>query len=107
MHAGRLRHRVHIELASKTADSAGTLVETWAPVVMNVPAEIAPLRGQEFVLQHQNQATVTHKIVIRYFDGLTSKHRIRWGTRVFNLAGPPINVGERNRTHELMATEAE
>lgn len=104
MQSGKLRHQVHIQAATKTADAAGTLVETWE-TVDTVWADIRPVRGREFVQQSQVQGQITHTIQIRYWPGLTGRHRLKHGERVFNLAAPPINVNERNRTHELACEE--
>jgi len=104
MRSGRLRHRVHIQASTKTADAAGTLVETWATVA-EVYADIRPIRAREFVREGQVQGDITHTIQVRYFEGLSTKHRLRYGERVFNIAAPPIDVDERHRTHEFPATE--
>lgn len=106
MRAGLLRHRVQIQASTKAADAAGTLIETWATVA-EVYADIRPVRAREFVEQGQVQAEATHTIQIRYWDGLTAHHRIKYGTRIFGIVGTPINVAERNRTHEFMAIEAD
>lgn len=105
MRAGLLKHRIEIQVATKTADAAGTLVETWATVAANWWADIRPVRAREFVQQGQVQSDITHTVQMRYFSGFTSRHRILWGARIFNVVGQPINVNERGRTHEFTAIE--
>lgn len=105
MESGRLRHSIEIQAATKTDGAAGNPEETWATIA-TCRASIRPLRGREFVEQFQVNADLTHEIRIRYFDGLTSKHRILFGNRIFHLVAPPINVNERNREHILMCKES-
>ncbi len=105
MRAGKLRCRIEIQLATKAADSAGTLIETWATVASNWWADIQPVRAREFVQGNQVQSDITHTVQMRYFAGFTARHRIVWAGRVFNVVGKPINVGERNRWHEFTAVE--
>jgi len=106
MRSGLLRHRVQIQESTKAADAAGTLIETWV-TVHETYADIRPVRAREYVREGQVQADITHTIQIRYFEGLSSRHRLKWGARIFGIEGPPINVMERNRTHEFAAKELE
>jgi SPP1 family predicted phage head-tail adaptor len=47
---------------------------------------------------------VTHKITLRYFDGLTTQHRITFDTRVFNIS-QVLNTAERNLETVVLALE--
>lgn len=105
MKSGRLRQRAELQVATKTADAAGTLIETWSTVAV-VFVDIRPVRAREYVQQGQVQSDITHTMQIRYYDGLTAEHRLKVGDRIFNIAAAPINVDERNRVHEFPAIEA-
>ena len=39
----------------------------------------------------------THRINIRYIDGVESTMRIKYGTRYFEIIGNPINYMEQNK----------
>jgi SPP1 family predicted phage head-tail adaptor len=83
--AGRLRHRVTIEAPVETQDATtGAIDVTWSPLWVDVPAEIAPRSGREFLAAQQLQAEVSTLITFRWRDGLTAKDRIRHGTRIYN-----------------------
>lgn len=103
MQAGRLRHKVTIEVATETRDAAGGVVRTFNSVGTR-RADIRPLRGREFFEAKQVSADVTHKIIMRHHDSLVPDNRITEGGRVFQILGV-INLSEMNRTTEVMAKE--
>lgn len=85
--AGRLRHRVRIEMLAESQASNGAVSESWVTFADNVPAAIEPLSAREFIAAQQAQSEVTARIVIRYRPGVTAKMRIVHGGRVYNIAG--------------------
>ena len=101
-----LRHRIAIEAATETADSGGGFADPWAAprVVARAWASIEPLRGRERLQAQQLEASVTHKIVLRYRADLRASHRVAFQGRVFNIRSV-INVGERSRWLELLCEE--
>ena len=86
MQAGQLRHRVTIQQASESQNSVGEAVKSWASVA-TVWARVNPLRGTEYLAAMQAKATVDTRITMRKnaFPGLTPKHRIVFGARVFDI----------------------
>jgi SPP1 family predicted phage head-tail adaptor len=75
--AYRLRHRVDIEVFGVTVDSnTGAVSEEWTTFAENVPAEIMPMSGREFVAASAIQAGVNTKITIRYIDGVLPAMRV-------------------------------
>ena len=98
MRAGRLRHQITIEKQSTTRDSYGEIGGAWTSG-LNTWAEIEPLRGSEYFNAQQIQAGVTHEIRMRNqtlagTTGISSKHRIKFGIRYFNITSV-INPYER------------
>lgn len=80
---GKLRHRITIQTPTITRSDRGAEVLTWADTA-TVYADIRTVGGQEQVIANQLEtATLLHTITIRYRTGLTSKQRIKWGTRYF------------------------
>lgn len=85
--AGRLRHRVTIEEPTETQNATtGAIAVTWSALWTNVPAEVAPRSGREFLAAQQLQAEVSTLITFRWRDGLTPKMRIVHGARIYNPA---------------------
>ncbi|MGH6867174.1 MAG: phage head completion protein, partial [Methyloceanibacter sp.] len=53
----------------------------------------------------QLKGITTYKIIIRFFEGLTSKqHRIMFEGRIFDILSLVV-PGERKALHELLAQE--
>lgn len=59
---------------------------------------IFPLSGREFLgLQGDVKTSeISHRIVLRYREGITSDMRIKFGNRIFEINSPPVNSLERN-----------
>lgn len=108
MEIGRLRNRILVEHRRTRRNRDGSLEEEWDPAGA-VWAEIVPLRGREYWAAQEVAADVTHRVRCRFDGELTAKHRFLVpgpnGHRVFNIATPPRDVGERHRTYEMMCTE--
>lgn len=104
MNAGRLHHQLTIQAATETRDAHGQAVRTWAAVA-TVWGRVEPLRGRELFQAQQAEARVDTRITIRRYAGLTSHHRILFGTRTFELVTVP-DAGIRTPSMELLAIEA-
>ena len=102
--AARLRHRVTLQEAASAADQYGQPVETWAAVA-TLWAAVEPLRGREFYQAQQVNADLTHKVTIRYRAGVSEKQRILYGSRILEIASPPIDREERHIDLELLCVE--
>jgi len=103
--AGTLRHRVDVELESgSTSDGEGNTYKTWAAVYSGLPAFVRPRLSRERVVADRSVPLGTHEVTMRYFSGLTTDHRLKFGTRYLSIAGI-VNVDEANRLYELDCTE--
>lgn len=103
MRAGPLRHRVQIQSTVRAITSAGGRSETWS-TDRTTWASIDPISGRELFSEGAVQADITHRIRLRYSPGLSVRHRIKFGTRIFNIK-QAINFAERGISHEVLATE--
>jgi len=79
------------------------MTTTWS-TFKTVPASIWPLKGAEYITAMQVTSEISHKIRIRYLADLTPKHRIKWGSRYFDIEAI-INPDERNIYFEMMCRE--
>ena len=106
MRSGLLRHTVSIQSETPTPDGMGGSTLVWADVsgMTKVKAAIWPLKSSEALDAMKLELTVTHKIRIRYRASVTAKNRIKFGSRYFNIASI-MNVAERNKQIDIMATE--
>ena len=103
MKSGELRHRFILQSKTATRNSFGaeTIVYKTEKTVW---ASIEPLAGSEYFLAQQVQADVTHRVKIRYFEGIRPDWRGIFGTRIFDIKSI-INLGERNNEMVLMTKE--
>lgn len=95
--AGQLRHRVEIQSRTTTRGTRGQETGTWATVA-TVWAKVEPLSGAEVTQARQQFASASHRVTIRYYAGLTPKHRFLFGDRALNIEFVQ-NTEERNVEH--------
>jgi head-tail adaptor len=109
---GKLRHRCRIEAlsASPTRDAFGAVVQVWSAEAV-AWCRVEPqtvVSGEETRGSHQ-QADCTHKVTMRYRDGLTPKKRLVWlrGGREFvlNVVFAPPMEGVENWLEVWCKTE--
>jgi len=104
IHAGKLRHVVEIQEATRARTASGGFEFTWSKVTER-RASIAPLRGREYFEAAQSQGELTHKVTMRPYDGLTGQHRLKFGTRILETVSV-IDAEERGRMMVVMCREA-
>ncbi len=102
--AGNLRHQITIEQVVEGRDSFNAVTEEWVPIV-TLWASVEPIRGREFFEAQRVNAEISHRIKVRYYPGITSKMRARFGERIFRIEAA-LNIEERNREIHLMCVEA-
>ncbi len=103
--ASRLRQRITIQAESEAADGMGGSTVSWVNVA-TVWAELLPLRtgAVERLNEFQLSERITHRIVMRYRNDVTAKHRISYAGRVFNIRAVR-NVEEQGIILEILAEE--
>lgn len=104
MRSGDLKKLIDIESISVTSDGMGAYVESWSTYKKNVWAAIWPVSAKERIQSGKVEAEITHRIRIRYMDGVTSAMRIKYGITYFKIVSV-INVGMENRMIDILAVE--
>lgn len=96
MRAGRLRHRVEI-MADTVSLAASTNEPTYSSAMAaTVWASVEPMSGNERLAAARTNADTTHRVELRYWSGLTTKHWFRFdGTRRLEILSI-VNPEERN-----------
>lgn len=89
----QLNCTVWVQTNTQTADSTGQLIDSWADS-FEIYAGIKTTGGGEFYAAQKLYAQATAVITARYRTDITATNRIRYGTRYFEILGPPNNVDE-------------
>lgn len=103
---GGMRERVTFQEESRVDDNGGGYALTWANIAdtPTMYAEVVPLSAGEALRYRQLEATVTHKVTIRYRDDITSAMRISHGAKVYNVRSL-LNRDARGRFLEMLVEE--
>lgn len=93
--AADFHHRVTFQRNTNAANSFGETVETWVDFV-TLWSALEPLSGRRLWEAKQAFADCSGIIHTRYYPGITSAMRAKFGTRIFQIQAI-INNDERNR----------
>ncbi len=83
----KLTQRIDIEATAPVVVDpvGGSQVNTWALFASDVPAEVVPLSGREFIAAGAEQAGVVARVTIRRLEGVLPSMRIRHLGLVYNI----------------------
>ena len=100
---GELRHRITIQKLNNSQNEYGEISEFWEDI-LNIRAGIYPISGKEFFAAETVNSEITHKVKIRYVEGLTPNMRINFNNRIFSIESI-INFQEKNIELQLLCKE--
>lgn len=93
--ADRLRHKVEIQQNDGTQGATGGENEVWSTITDGACwAYIETAGVQERFTSQQFVASATHRLVVRYLDGVDPKMRVMHGSRYFDILGVSIEPEE-------------
>jgi SPP1 family predicted phage head-tail adaptor len=99
---GRLRERVTVQRSTETRNRLGETTQSWSTFAERW-ASVQGLSSREVLLTGQQQTEVTHRVRMRYLNGMTGSMRILWRGRVLEITSL---LEHNNRSeHELLCTE--
>ena len=103
MRPGLLQYRVEIQQPTSTRDAMGQTVITWKTTQTRW-AGVTPLTSREGFFAKSVRPELSHRITLRWVDGLAHSHRIKMDARIFDIASI-INVDEGNHTLQVDCVE--
>ena len=99
---GRLRERITVQHATETRNALGETTQAWA-IYAERWASVDGISAREFLTSGQQQTEITHRVRMRYLDGLNSTMRVMWRDRILEIVSC---LEHANRSeHELLCTE--
>jgi SPP1 family predicted phage head-tail adaptor len=101
--SGELRERVQIQVSAESRNNLGETTLTWAEYTTRW-ASVEGVSAREALLNGQQDTNVTHKVRMRYVDGLSQKMRLLWRGRILDI----VSLLEHNNRseHELICSES-
>ena len=102
MRSGNLKHKITIQSYTETQNDFGEVIKGWSDF-KTLYASITPLTAKEFFKSGVFNE-VTHKIEMRYTQGIKPKMRVLYGDREFSIESV-INIREANKTLQLVCKE--
>ena len=91
---GTLRHKILIQKSVETTGDYNNVISTWTNVKYS-RAFIDDLTGQESFMSERLLNSVDKQVVIRYDKELTPKHRIIFGSDIYDIIHV-LNFEQRN-----------
>jgi len=106
MSPGQLDKRVSIQAIDDTSpkSASGQPQKVWVTEATRW-ARIKTAQGRELYRGQQVGASLTHEVTMRYYEGLTTAHRLLYGSRVFDINFIE-NQNERGEWHVLLCKES-
>jgi SPP1 family predicted phage head-tail adaptor len=103
INAGSLRERVTVQQASESRNALGETVLSWSTFSERW-ASVEGISSRELLQMGQAQTEASHRVRLRYVDGLSASMRLQWRGRTLEI----VSLLEHdNRTeHELLCQEA-
>ena len=103
--AGRLRESVTIQTPSEAQNSFGESEQTWTTHTLR-RCSIESVSSSEMIRNQETVGAVTHRVRLRYVNGLTGAMRIKWDSRSDRILEISQVLERNNREeHELLCVE--
>jgi SPP1 family predicted phage head-tail adaptor len=100
---GQFRHQVQIQELDGSRTDHGGVDQTYT-TIGTAYGYVEPLTGRELMQAQAKDARVSHRIILRYRDGITAKHRLFARSRYFNILYI-VNPSERDQELIVLAEE--
>ena len=101
---GEMRERVTVQQATTSTSSLGETTLTWATLT-TVWAAINGVSSSEALADGQQEARVTHRVRLRYINGLKHNDRFVWRGRTLQIVSL-LEYGNRSE-HVAVCEEVE
>lgn len=109
MQAGKLRHRVTVNMTTETSDGRGGTTSVPTAVLRRAPACVEMLSGRELDRAVQVDPRSRLSVKMRYHAGVKAGQAVVYhsfeGDRALEIVAPPL-IDEKDRAMQLLCGEA-
>lgn len=103
MNIGKMNERVTLQSPTETKSRSGEVTLSWSDYA-TVWASVDGLSSRDIMQAQQANVIASHRIRIRYKDGVSHEHRIKWRNRIMEVAS--VTDREHRTVIEILAREA-
>lgn len=92
MSAGKYRHHIRLQVQGETAGPLGPQPSAWTDWEpgpgqgADIPAEVVPLSGRDFIAAGEKQSEVSARIEIRWLPGVVDTMRVLFDGQLYAIA---------------------
>jgi SPP1 family predicted phage head-tail adaptor len=90
--AGKYRHLIRLQVPGETEGPLGPQPGGWVDWEpepgqgVDIPAEVVPLSGRDFIAAGEKQSEVSARIEIRYLPGVVDTMRVLFDEQIYAIA---------------------
>lgn len=100
---GELRERVTIQSSTETRNALGEATLSWGDLTTRW-ASVEGVSSREAIFNGRQDVNITHRVRLRYVDGLTHNMRLIWRGKTLEITSL---LEHANRSeHELICSES-
>lgn len=100
---GDLKERVTVQASTESRNALGEATLSWSEHTTRW-ASVEGVSSREALLNGKQEINITHRVRMRYVDGLTQNMRLVWRGRVLEIVSL-LEHASRSE-HELICSEA-
>ena len=104
MNPGELNCRITLQKETKVPDDQGGYEVTYLPRYI-VWGKVAALTAKTSDEYEQDIPEIFYRVTIRYLSDVAVTDRLQYGSRIFELLGPPIDIEEKHAYLRLECRE--
>ena len=104
MRAGKLRHRIAIQVNTGVTNAIGEIVPAWTTTA-TVWGSLEPLSGRELLMAQEISPESTFRSRMRYTAEAIPSRRLLWSGRAFDI-NHVANFEEKDVELKLLCSEA-
>ena len=98
MRAGKMRNKIVIQQNSPSRGEDGSVTEAWSTYT-NIWAEKKHQTSREFFSAQKINSEVTDLFTVRFNSGITTKMRVSFDGKYYNIIGADDPDGRRKETY--------